>query len=329
MAPNASIDVVNAVPQPADFFQDIPLGMATLASLPGVSVVSASYGWFLEYYGQGALEQQWNTQYIEAALAANPNVTFFSSSGDDGSFQDSLIYPSVSPEVVSVGGTSLFLGGQNQWANETGWDGSGGGISTTFGQPSYQSNTGISTAFRTNPDVSADADPNTGVAVYDPFDFGVNTPWDEIGGTSLAAPLWAGMMAIADQGRALSAPLLSARPRPSKTSTASPQTDFHDIIAGNSGLFSAGPGYDLVTGRGSPIANVVIPALATAGVTVEVVTTQPPPSIIQGRLFRNGRRGPDSQRRRNRDRFCRERHDLHSVRPDRRWLRDAADTGDI
>ncbi len=53
MAPAANIDVVNAVPQPNDYYQDIPLGMATLAKLPGVSVVSASYGWYLEYYDQG------------------------------------------------------------------------------------------------------------------------------------------------------------------------------------------------------------------------------------------------------------------------------------
>ncbi len=60
-----------------------------------------------------------------------------------------------------------------------------------------------------------------------------------------------------------------------------PQSDFHDVTEGNSGLYSAGPGYDLVTGRGSPIANVVVPA-ATAGVTVQVVTTQPPTTVIQG-----------------------------------------------
>ena len=285
MAPAANIDVVNAVPQPNDYYQDIPLGMATLAKLPGVSVVSASYGWYLEYYDQGALETEWDSEYIQAALAVNPNATFFSSSGDDGSFPDSLIYPSVSPEVVSVGGTSLFLGSQNQWANETGWSGSGGGISTTFTKPSYQDNTGITTAFRTDPDVSAVADPATGVAVYDPFDFGTTTPWEQIGGTSLAAPVWAGMMTIADQGRALFGASPLGSPQTLNYLYSFPQSDFHDVTEGNSGLYSAGPGYDLVTGRGSPIANVVVPALATAGVTVQVVTTQPPTTVIQGGKF--------------------------------------------
>ncbi len=234
---------------------------------------------------RGALETEWDSEYIQAALAVNPNVTFFSSSGDDGSFPDSLIYPSVSPEVVSVGGTSLFLGSQNQWANETGWSGSGGGISTTFTKPSYQDNTGITTAFRTDPDVSAVADPATGVAVYDPFDFGTTTPWEQIGGTSLAAPVWAGMMTIADQGRALFGASPLGSPQTLNYLYSFPQSDFHDVTEGNSGLYSAGPGYDLVTGRGSPIANVVVPALATAGVTVQVVTTQPPTTVIQGGKF--------------------------------------------
>ena len=114
---------------------------------------------------------------------------------------------------MSVGGTSLYFNAKNQWQSETGWGngdlspffgGSGGGISTEFAEPTYQQDDGFdSGGFRTNPDVSADANPATGVAVYDPFDFGTATPWVQVGGTSLAAPLWAGMAAIADQGRVL------------------------------------------------------------------------------------------------------------------------------
>ena len=79
------------------------------------------------------------------------------------------------------------------------------GIARPSPIPSYQQNDGFSgnNGKRTNPDVAADADPSTGVAVYDPFDFGTATPWVQVGGTSLATPLWAGMAAIADQGRVL------------------------------------------------------------------------------------------------------------------------------
>jgi subtilase family serine protease len=69
--------------------------------------------------------------------------------------------------------------------------------------PPYQAGDGFAgnNGFRTNPDVAAVADPATGVAVLDPYDFGTATPWVQVGGTSIATPLWAGMAAIADQGR--------------------------------------------------------------------------------------------------------------------------------
>ena len=155
--------------------------MATLAGLPGVSVVSASYGLNYEDMGLGSVELAFENDYLAPAAAANPDVTFFASSGDSGAGYG-VIYPSISPNVVSVGGTSLYLNAENQWQSETGWGNgfgaSGGGISTEFAEPTYQQDDGFdSGGFRTNPDVSADADPATGVAVYDPFDFGTATPW--------------------------------------------------------------------------------------------------------------------------------------------------------
>jgi hypothetical protein len=288
IAPDAAIDVLNAVPQPNNYYEDIPLGMATLAGLPHVSVVSVSYGWYLEYLGQGALEATWDQTIIQPAATANPNVAFFAASGDNGSFAtNSLIYPSVSPEVVAVGGTSLFINGQNQWTNEIGWSGSGGGYSTVFAEPPFQENDGFNNGgFRTVPDVSAEADPNTGVAVYDPYDFGASTPWDEIGGTSLATPLWAGMAAIADQGRIINGGTnLGATQALSFLYNLS-TSDYHDITVGNSGLYSAGPGYDLVTGIGSPKANILLPQLAAAGLATQAaVSIEPPTSVIAGGLF--------------------------------------------
>ena len=201
-----------------------------------------------------SLEQSWDSTIIQPALAANPNVSVFAPSGDDGAYYG-VIYPSASPEVVSVGGTSLSLTQSGQWSSETGWDGSGGGYSQAFSLPSYQQDDGFSGNVndqRTNPDVAADADPNTGVAVYDPYDFGTATPWDQVGGTSLATPLWAGMAAIADQGRVLAGgtPLGSTAMLTDLYNLANiAPGDFHDITQGNNG-YSAGPGYDLVTGLG-------------------------------------------------------------------------------
>ena len=244
-----------------------------------------SYGLFLEYTGQGGLEQQWDKTYLQPALAAHPDVTFFAASDDYGA-TFGLIYPSSSPNVVSVGGTSLFLTSTNQWSSETGWADSGGGFSTTFAEPTYQENDGFdNSGFRTNPDVAAVADPATGVAVYDPYDLGPVTPWIGVGGTSVSTPIWAGMMSIADEGRVLARGRRWGRRRRlllyglARTAPG----DFHAITQGNNG-FPAGPGYNLVTGLGFPHANLLIPALASVAVQASIVT-QPPPSVVAGDSF--------------------------------------------
>src|SRR5262249_13104138 len=158
----------------------------------------------------------------------------------------------------------------NKWAGETGWSGSGGGISNTYTpEPPWQ--TGLTgQTFRTVPDVSAIADPFTGVAVYDPYDLGQKTPWETIGGTSLSSPIWSGIIAMVDQGRVINgnAPLNGPdQLLPALYSLYSDPiryaADFHDITTGNSGVFSALPGYDLVTGIGSPIVNKLVPDLVT------------------------------------------------------------------
>ena len=123
------------------------------------------------------------------------------------------------------------------------------------------------------PDVSYDADPNTGFAVYGVAGFG---GWAQVGGTSDAPPQWAALTAIADQGRAL----LGETPLDGFTQTlpalyALPSSDFHDITTGSNGN-SAGPGFDLATGRGTPIANLVVQGLlSVAGTpgTAPTITT--------------------------------------------------------
>ncbi len=290
MAPGANIVVLCAVPNYGNYYEDIPQGIATLAGLPGVSVISASYDWYLDYFGQESLEQSWDSTIIQPALTANPDVSVFDAAGDAGAYYG-VTYPSASPEVVSVGGTSLYLTGSGQWSDEIGWDGSGGGYSQAFALPSYEQGDGFSgnsNDQRTNPDVAADADPNTGVAIYDPYDFGTATPWAQVGGTSVATPLWAGMAAIADQGRVLvgGTPLGSTAMLADLYDLAGiAPGDFHDITQGNNG-YPAGPGYDLVTGLGTPQANLLIPNLAAYGLASQSsIVTQPPPSVVVGASF--------------------------------------------
>ena len=195
-------------------------------------------------------------------------VTFFASSGDSG---HGIIYPSASPLVVSVGGTTLNLDRFGNLASETAWSGSGGGISAFESEPSYQSNYPIPSTggLRGNPDVSYDADPSSGVAVFDSLGDQGFKNWIQVGGTSAGSPQWAALAAIANAGR--TSPL-------SSTSTTTPtnvavyniaktaySTNFRDITSGTNGscgsLCTAGPNYDFVTGLGSPLANALVPSL--------------------------------------------------------------------
>lgn len=149
------------------------------------------------------------------------------------------------------------------YISEAGWSGSGGGISSYEAQPTYQKGVVTqSTTQRTIPDVSFDADPASGVSIYDSYDYGTSTPWITVGGTSVSSPCWAGLVAIADQGRTLaggtsldSSLMTSNGTLPKLYSMA--QNNFHDITSGNNG-YAAAAGYDLVTGRGSPIANTLV-----------------------------------------------------------------------
>ena len=124
--------------------------------------------------------------------------------------------------------------------------------------------------------------------MYDSYDDTDGSgPWVEIGGTSVAAPSWSGLIAIANQGRAIEE--VGSLDGPSETLPAiyyAPSTDFTDITSGSNGGFSAGPGYDEVTGRGTPIADKLIPDLVAFGAASQlVVTAQPPGQVIAGDQF--------------------------------------------
>jgi sugar lactone lactonase YvrE len=259
-APDANIMLVEANSASSS---DLLTAVNYARQQPGVSVVSMSWG-SGEYSTEASSDSDFTTP------TGHAGVTFVASTGDDGAPGE---WPAYSPNVLAVGGTTLTINDSTgAYVSETGWSGSGGGISSYESQPSYQKGVVTqSTTQRTIPDVSFDADPNSGVSVYDSYDNGSADPWETVGGTSLSAPSWAGLVAIVDQGRSVFG--LSSLDGPTGTLPGIyklPASDIHDITSGSNGTYSAGVGYDLVTGRGTPIANLL---------ANDLVGTNQPPTI--------------------------------------------------
>jgi subtilase family serine protease len=236
---------------------------------PGVADVSMSWGGG-EFLNESSFDSVFTTP------AGHSGVAFLASSGDAGAPPE---WPAISANVVGVGGTTLQLDGAGNYQGESGWAFSGGGISAILPQPAYQNGVVTQTSTRrASPDVAYDADPRTGFPVFDSFNNGTLAPWSQFGGTSAGAPQWAALVAIADQGRILAGK--TALDGPSQLLPmlyGLPTQDFHDITAGTSfgqPNLAAGPGYDLVTGRGTPVANLLVADLVgTVNSTVTTTTT--------------------------------------------------------
>ncbi len=172
-------------------------------------------------------------------------VVFFASAGDDGA---GAAYPSVSPNVVSAGGTLINRNGSGDYTKETCWRDSGGGPSAYEPIPSYQNViSGIVGSFRGTPDLAADAAPASGVAVYSTTYCG---GWCTVGGTSVASPLLAGITNFAG-GFATSTNAELTKVYGEYAVTKEYKKLFHDIIGGNNG-YAAVKGWDFCTGVGSP-----------------------------------------------------------------------------
>jgi subtilase family serine protease len=262
VAPRAQILLVEAdASQDATSFANFIAAVDYARKQPGVTVVSMSYA-----KTQFAAEVNSDSHFTTPA--GHAGITFLAATGDRGTPAG---YPAASPNVVGVGGTVLQVNLAGDYLGETGWNSSGGGLSTYEAQPGYQQGVvGQSATQRASPDVALDA--GTAVSVYD-IRNGAATPWGYVAGTSLATPLWAGLIALADQGRAASG--LGSLDGPTQTLPALyqlPAADFHDITGGDNPSL-AGPGFDLVTGRGSPIANLLVPDLVKFASSVT-----PPPA---------------------------------------------------
>jgi hypothetical protein len=243
IAPGANILVVEAKSQS---LQDLLNAVNTARNTAGVVVVSMSWG-FPEVPNETSYDAYFTTP------AGHEGVTFVAASGDSGVVE----YPSASPNVLAVGGTTLTLTSSGSYGSETAWYDSGGGYSQYEPEPSYQLSV-QTTGQRSTPDVAFDANPDTGVNVYGPsastFGSGSSSSWQVVGGTSVGAPAWAAIIAIADQGRALAGKgSLNGPTQTLPTLYSLPASDFHTVSAAapwGGGGFSPG-GFDPFGGFGA------------------------------------------------------------------------------
>jgi len=268
------------------------LGAVTAAVNAGATIISMSWG-TPEFTGVNLYDS-----YFQA-----PGVTYVASSGDSGEQADpyEVDWPASSPYVVGVGGTTLYLnsggnrivpsGGQY---SETAWSESGGGVSAIYSAQPFQSPwlaSGTPASWkisnRTVPDVSYVADPNTGIGVVCTNPANSTMYLYEVGGTSIGAPQWAALFAVANQASNTSGLGNSAIYAAAGTAPNINSNNFTDITSGSDGSDPddlAGPGYDLVTGLGSPVANGLVPALAPTPPTPDFSLSVTPNSktVVRG-----------------------------------------------
>jgi subtilase family serine protease len=217
--------------------------------------------------GKGEVSMSWGGEEaagqlnFDKTLKAVSNVVYFASSGDSAG----VIYPSTSPYVVAVGGTSTARSlATGNLLSEITWSEGGGGLSSFETAPAYQSGiTAINQGARSVPDISADANPNTGAWVYDSFPsdgYYYSSNWWWVGGTSLASPMIAGIVnaSEAKSGKwatSTTAELTALYSLLAVANKTAYGNDFNDITYGACNYYSgsfAVTGYDLCTGIGSP-----------------------------------------------------------------------------
>ncbi|HEU5423390.1 MAG TPA: CARDB domain-containing protein [Nitrolancea sp.] len=249
------------------------------AAQQGASVISNSWG-TNEYWGETSFDRH---------CALSTAVCTFAS-GDGGNPGG---YPAYSPYVVAVGGTTLSLDSSGGVLGETAWSGSGGGVSAYESRPAFQG-TVQSTAYRGIPDVSYDADPNTGFAVYDSVSYSGQSGWFQVGGTSAGAPQWSGILADADQLRASQGkPRLTGAASGANSALYQLSNTLYDVSSGSNGTCGAAcqasAGYDFVTGLGSPRAGIDAALAGTGGTPsptlshdVAVTAISAPGAVTQG-----------------------------------------------
>jgi kumamolisin len=238
MAPNAQIYLVEFANDPIADGAETKAAQAVAAAGGGEVSNSWTYNGGEAFCGSGACELTYD-QYFE-----QPTVVYFGAAGDSGLGPE---YPSISPNVISAGGTHVVRNSGNFAGVESCWSGSGGGFSLFEPSPSYQRVLRTTpTIKRGTPDLAAVADPSTGVAIY------VHGRWGIVGGTSVASPVLAGYVNAAATFHSDTIDELTEAYNWYALSPFTYATYFRDIIAGSNGA-GARKGWDQCTGLGSPI----------------------------------------------------------------------------
>jgi kumamolisin len=254
VAPGAMI-VAYFAPNTTRGFQDA-LSMAVHDQLRKPAVISISWG---------SAESTWTDQSMQnfddvAQEAGLLGITITVAAGDNGSSdgvsdgQNHVDFPASCPHVLAAGGTRLtaangVITSETVWNDGAQGGATGGGFSTVFARPDYQTKD-VNSPNRGVPDVAGNADPDTGYSVL------VDGQQMVVGGTSAVAPLWAGLVALLNQ---------KLQSRVGFINTALYNMDesscFHDITSGNNGAYSAGPGWDPTTGLGAPVGIQIMQSL--------------------------------------------------------------------
>lgn len=259
MAPNLASLVVYTGSTDTAIFS----ALSTHSPLP--TTIGCSWGW--TPVDQSTLDPYFKKFAVQGQ-------SFFAASGDSATWSSSVeAWPADDPYVTAVGGTDLVTASAGgAWKSETAWSNSGGGINTdSIYIPNWQALSGVitstnkgSSTLRNGPDVSA----NANYTFYVCADQTTCTA-NSYGGTSFAAPMWAGLVALVNQSLASSgqSPIGFLNPLlyPENLTAATYAANFHDITSGTAGSYSAVTGYDLVTGWGSPIGASLLTTLVSAG----------------------------------------------------------------
>ena len=277
VAPGVNIAVYFAPNTDQGFIDAITTAVHDTTNKP--SVISISWG---------GPESSWTAQSLSALDAACQSaaalgITITVAAGDGGSTDGAtdgstnVDFPASSPNVLACGGTSLQASGSSiisevVWNDLSSNEGAtGGGVSNVFPLPAWQANSNVPAPAvagggRGVPDVSGDADPNTG------YNIRVDGSTGVVGGTSAVAPLWAGLIAVINQQTGTTAGFINPTIYAAKAASS-----FNDITSGNNGVFSAGPGWDACTGLGSPIGTALLQLLGGTVTTPPSVPPTAPP----------------------------------------------------
>lgn len=283
LAPQATIDLVVGTSPAGDALNNAE---AYVVDNKLASVMSMSFGAPESAIAGGGNNLQLQQSEAIYTAAKNAGITVIASAGDNGASNGATfanaLYPASSPNVLAIGGTDLFLSDGGAYKSEYVWNdsipaqcpfgcqygvfGAGGGApSTIFPAPSYQSGLGFS-SMRTTADVTYNAGVYTSVLVYISFP-SLPAGYYFVGGTSAGAPQWAGIVADANVATGRTLGFVTPSLYAIGTNAQAYASAFHDITVGSNALsgpgFTAGTGYDIPSGLGSPNVKNLFSALQT------------------------------------------------------------------